>query len=76
MTRTRLATRRLQRGPVAVELDYDGQHVILRCTEHGIEDRVEMLDDDLGGVLGRFFADHESCSRGALFEIDDASLAG
>lgn len=72
---TRLATRRLQRGPVSVELDYDGQHVILRCRDQGIEDRVEMLDRDLGAMLQRFFVDHEACSRGALFEMK-TSLSG
>lgn len=44
MTRTRRATHRLQRGPVEVELDNDGQHVILRCHDHGTEDRVEMSE--------------------------------
>ncbi len=65
--------RRLHRGAVSVELDYDDAHVLLRCDTHQIVERVPLRRDGLGPLLIEFFRDHQSCSLGAPFDLDDAT---
>ncbi len=62
--------RRLHRGAVSVELDYDASHAVLRCDTHRIVERVPLHSGGLGPLLVEFFRDHQSCSVGALFDVD------
>lgn len=71
MSVTSRSVRRLRRGGVSVELDYDAAHVLLQCREHEHCDRMPLVDDELGMMLVRFFRDHQDCSPDATFEVED-----
>ncbi len=75
MTATR-HVRRLRHGATSVYLDYGASHAVMRCEVHRLAEQVPLRGDpELGLLLVRFFRDHESCSNGSLFELDDGGSA-